>query len=125
MSFGERLKKIREKRGLSTRELAKIIGNISASYISDIENNRHEPSLKKLRMIARGLNVDMSYLLDLYQKSKDEEQIQNDPDKREIYSMIAREELTNEDIKDIKNFIDYIITKKSSRKPTNYAIAKL
>lgn len=66
MTLGEKLKELRNEKRYSLRELAKIIGNISASYISDIENDRYEPSLKKLKSIAKGLNVSTAYLLDIY-----------------------------------------------------------
>lgn len=69
MTLGERLKELRNEKGYSLRELAKIIGDISASYISDIENDRYEPSLKKLKSIAKGLNVPTAYLLDLYDQN--------------------------------------------------------
>lgn len=79
MTLGKRLKELRAEKNYSLRELAKIIGNISASYISDIENDRYEPSLKKLKSIAKGLNVPTAYLLDLYDQNGT-----NTPDKFKI-----------------------------------------
>lgn len=69
MTLGEKLKELRKEKGLSLRELAKQIGNISASYLSDIENDRYDPSLKKLKSIAQALNVPTAYLLDIYDQS--------------------------------------------------------
>jgi transcriptional regulator with XRE-family HTH domain len=43
MKFGDNLRLLRKKRGLTQNELSKILG-ISRSYYSDIENGRLLPS---------------------------------------------------------------------------------
>ncbi|WP_427340509.1 helix-turn-helix domain-containing protein [Caloranaerobacter sp. DY30410] len=59
---GKRIKKLRKERGLSLKELSKKT-DISISFLSDIENGRSNPSLERLKDIARGLNTTVSYLL--------------------------------------------------------------
>lgn len=61
MSIGENLKKIRKEKKLTQHKLAEEM-NISRSYLSDIENNRKNPSSKTLENLAEKLNVSMLYL---------------------------------------------------------------
>lgn len=116
MSFGSRIKKLREEKELSTRELAKIIskfGSISASYISNIENDTYEPSLKKLKLIAKGLQVPLSYLLDEYDKAKDIEEKEDN----EIHTIAAHldgEELSREEEEELKKYIDFILSRRNN-----------
>ncbi|MBS6501419.1 MAG: helix-turn-helix transcriptional regulator [Clostridium sp.] len=63
MSVGEKLKTFRKKKGLTLKELNKLTG-ISISFISDIENNRRNPSIDNLKIIAKALDVQVSQLLD-------------------------------------------------------------
>ena len=63
MEFGEYLKKLREKRGFSIRNLALAAG-VSNSYLSQIETGqRGIPSHRILRKLARPLKVDYEELL--------------------------------------------------------------
>lgn len=58
---------IREQRRLvklSQRQLAKATG-LSDTYLSQLERGLHEPSLRALRAIARGLNVSADQLIAL------------------------------------------------------------
>lgn len=54
--LGQKIKKLREARGLTQVELAVII-NLSPVYVGFIENGRRQPSLKTLERIARALKV--------------------------------------------------------------------
>ncbi|SHJ92886.1 helix-turn-helix domain-containing protein [Paramaledivibacter caminithermalis] len=59
---GKRIKELRKERGLSLKDLSKRI-DISISFLSDIENERSNPSLDRLKDIAKGLDTTVSYLL--------------------------------------------------------------
>jgi tetratricopeptide (TPR) repeat protein len=59
-SIGERLRRLRQDRGLSQRELAS--PGVSYAYISRIEAGARRPSVKALRQLARKLNVSPEYL---------------------------------------------------------------
>src|SRR4051812_37047705 len=61
---GDRLRKIRDKRGLSQRELARLC-NIGEAQIYRYENSKGEPSADYLARIARQLEVSTDYLLGL------------------------------------------------------------
>lgn len=59
--FAERLKKLRETKGLSTRALGEIIGTSNAS-ISRYETGQRIPDVQVAREIAKYFNVTIEYL---------------------------------------------------------------
>lgn len=61
MTIGDNIKKIRKEKKLTQQQLAKEMG-ISRSYLSDVENNRYNPSIKTLISLANKLGVTMPYL---------------------------------------------------------------
>jgi len=65
MTFGERLKQLRETAGLSQIRLANLIGT-SSSYISDLERGRrNNPTLPILSKMAPALGVTTDQLMNL------------------------------------------------------------
>ena len=60
--FGERIKAQRNELGQSLRALAKDV-DLTASFLSQIERNQADPSIKSLRRIADALGVPMLYFL--------------------------------------------------------------
>jgi transcriptional regulator with XRE-family HTH domain len=58
--IGEKLRKLRESKNLTTREVAEAIG-ITHSYVSRIENGK-APSLDKLKKLCDFYHVDVSFL---------------------------------------------------------------
>ena len=63
MPFKDMLKHLREERGLSQDELARLT-QLSKSTISMYENGNREPKFETLEVIADFFNVDMNTLLD-------------------------------------------------------------
>ena len=63
MSVGSKLRYVRGLRGLTLNDLHDITG-LSISYISDIENEKSQTSLKSLTKIAGALRVDPAFLLE-------------------------------------------------------------
>jgi transcriptional regulator with XRE-family HTH domain len=63
MNIGSRLKELRNIRGISLRNLAKKVG-VSASFISQVEQDKCQPSLETLRKISHALDVPASYILE-------------------------------------------------------------
>jgi transcriptional regulator with XRE-family HTH domain len=59
-SVGQRLRRLRQERGLSQRQLAS--PGVSYAYISRIEAGARRPSVKALRQLARKLQVSPEYL---------------------------------------------------------------
>lgn len=60
--LGDRIAKLRRRRGMSAVELSDASG-IHKSYISAIENGHANPTLKQLYAIARGLECALAILL--------------------------------------------------------------
>lgn len=64
MDFSEKVRSLRELRGMSTTELSKISG-LSQSFISDIENKRRmTPTTRTINKLAKALRVPPSYFLE-------------------------------------------------------------
>lgn len=62
MTFGEKLKELREQRGLFQKDLAEHIG-VSATTISYYESGRKKPQMDKLNLLAGYFGVTVDYLL--------------------------------------------------------------
>jgi transcriptional regulator with XRE-family HTH domain len=62
-SVGNKLRLIREERGLSQRELAQRAG-ISTNAVSLIERDENSPSVSTLQNLAAALNIKMSYFFE-------------------------------------------------------------
>lgn len=80
MSIGGKIKNLRKERKLTQVELAKK-SNISRSYLTDIENDRYNPSIETLKAIANSLEVTLSDILS--DKVKDDNSL-NYRDKKSI-----------------------------------------
>ena len=59
-TVGQRVRRLREERGLSQRELSE--PGVSYAYISRIEAGARRPSLRALRKLAATLDVTALYL---------------------------------------------------------------
>ncbi len=60
--FGKRLRQLRTKQGWSQEELAYRVG-MDVSYLSEIENGKKEPCLRKIKELAQGLGITVSRLM--------------------------------------------------------------
>lgn len=60
--LGSKIKQLREDLGITSQELAEY-ANVSQPYISQIENNRRQPSYNTLKAIAYALNTSLDYFL--------------------------------------------------------------
>jgi len=60
--LGERLKEIRQKKGLSQGDIARTLG-VHRSYISGIERGVRNPTVKNVEKIAAALGVNPYTLL--------------------------------------------------------------
>lgn len=61
-SVGERIKEVREKKGLTQEKLAEKTG-LSKGFISDVENGKTDISSDNLLKVADVLNANLDYLL--------------------------------------------------------------
>lgn len=60
-TLGERIKKQRLKLRLTQEQLGEV-SDVTSAYIGQIERNERTPSLKRLKKIAKQLNVSVEYL---------------------------------------------------------------
>jgi len=70
MSLGEKIKKCRNEKGFSLRDLASKV-DLSASFLSQIEQGKASPSIENLKKIANYLDVRVSYLIEDDEAKKD------------------------------------------------------
>jgi transcriptional regulator with XRE-family HTH domain len=68
MSVNEKLKLVRQAKGLTQENVAEKLG-ISASTYGDIERGDRDPKLSKLQKIADALEISLIELLDLTDKN--------------------------------------------------------
>lgn len=59
--LGERIRDLRKSHGIGVKSFAEIVG-VTPTYISQIERNITDPSLRVLRRIAKVLNVELTLL---------------------------------------------------------------
>lgn len=64
MQLGERLRELRERRGLSGRAAATYL-KVSNAHVSDLENGKAKPSLELLVRLAEYYHTSADYLLGL------------------------------------------------------------
>lgn len=62
-TLGAKLRNLREERGISQRELARLAG-VSANAISLIEREENSPSVSTLQSLAESLSVKMGYFFE-------------------------------------------------------------
>ncbi|MFN3782495.1 MAG: helix-turn-helix domain-containing protein [Spirosomataceae bacterium] len=67
--FGLRLKGLRQERGLTQEQLAKLCG-LHKNYIGMVERGERNPSLKNIEVIANAFDIPISKLMEFseYQK---------------------------------------------------------
>lgn len=70
MNLGEKIKKIRIEKKFSLRDLAAMV-DLSASFLSQIEQGKASPSIENLKKIANSLEVRVSYLIEDEDAPKD------------------------------------------------------
>lgn len=62
LSFGEKIRLLREERELNQTELGNAVG-MTQRKISYMENDRYEPGMDDIRALCRFFNVSADYLL--------------------------------------------------------------
>lgn len=61
--FGEKLRILRQRRGLSLRDLSSMLGYASHSYVTALEKNERKPSAEVVLKIADIFGVSADLLL--------------------------------------------------------------
>lgn len=98
--FNENLKTARERKGLSQKDIAEIIGVAKSTY-SLYESGNREPNVQTIKKIADILNVSADELLGI------------DDEPQTIAAHFDGDEYTEEELDKIKEYASFI---KASRK---------
>ena len=88
MIFGQKLRRLRIKRGLTQQQIAEKLGYVTNSYVSDVEKGAFIPSKEKLKKIAKALGVPFKELDDLLMESKLEQLGIKEPELLELFKDI-------------------------------------
>ena len=107
MDIAKRIKTIREKKGMSQKELITAVG-LGAPMYSRIETGKAEPSLTTLEKIAKALGVK---LVDFFDADDNLEDI-NSYDASLMEKVKTIEELNPEEKKMVFAFVDALVGKK-------------
>lgn len=84
MSFGEKIRQLRQKKGFSQENMADMLG-ISTTAYGDIERSKTELTIERTKEIAKALNISFLELLGL--------------DFREMNHSVEKANLENEKLK--------------------------
>ena len=76
MSFGENLKRIREKSNITQEQLAHAIGLKTKAAISKIEKNITDPNQSTITKLANALSVSPLEFFDFYWKEVEEKRLE-------------------------------------------------
>jgi len=125
MSVSINLKKLRTEKGLTQEELSKNL-NINRATYAHYETGRREPDIETLKLLAKYFNVSVDYLLgnsdDRTTLNPKEdtpyEKISKLVKENEIKTLAAHfdgEDITDDDVEDIKNFIEFVIQKRKKK----------
>ena len=102
MSFGERLKKARQDKGVSQSELGKLVG-VHYTQIGRYESKGVKPSGDVLTKIANTLGVTSDFLM----SGSSQEQAQDSLNDRELLSQFQRvEQLPNDKKAIVKELLE-------------------
>lgn len=107
MHVGKNIRKIREAKGLSQKEVAISVGMDQAQY-SRIENSKTDPSFSTVDKIAKALGVELSELFKADELFRDV----NSKDKTLMEKLRLVEILEDKEQKAFYNILDALVAKK-------------
>jgi transcriptional regulator with XRE-family HTH domain len=107
MNLGDTLRKVREAKGLSQKELAGLLDMPQPQY-SRIESSKTDPSFTTLERIAKALAISLSELFNAEEIFKDV----NTYDKTLMEKLKLIDDLDNTEKKSLYHIIDSLIAKK-------------
>ncbi len=111
MNFNARLKQLRQKHKLTQSELAEILG-LKPTAISNYESERNEPSIEKLIVLSQYFEVSCDYLLGVTDSYLPIGGEILDKDIVELFDLY--QQLSPENVAEIKNYARYLIYKQEN-----------
>jgi transcriptional regulator with XRE-family HTH domain len=117
MNIGEKIKKVREAKGFSQKQVAVML-DMDQSQYSKIENDKTDPTTSTLEKIAKTLGVDVPVLF----ASDDIFKNVNSADKTLMEKIRLIEQLDDKEKVSIYNIIDSLFAKKKMKDTLSSAI---
>jgi len=117
MNIGEKIKKVREAKGFSQKQVAVML-DMDQSQYSKIENGKTDPTTSTLEKIAKTLGVDVPVLFASDDIFKDV----NSADKTLMEKIRLIEQLDDKEKVSIYNIIDSLFAKKKMKDTLSSAI---
>jgi len=112
--FGEKLKLLREQKGLKQKELGDILNYVS-SAISNYETGRNEPSMSDLCKIADYFDVSIDYLAGREERNTEVYDMIKNQNMDDIIFWRIYKGLNEENKKILKKYAEFL--KKKCKKP--------
>lgn len=109
--LGKRIAELRNKMGLSQYELADRLG-FSRGKLANYEQGQRQPDYDTLQKIADFFDVTIDYLITGKERVKEEDNNSN-------LFFFDKDDLTEEDIEDIKRHIKYVKWQAKERKKSD------
>ncbi len=117
--LGERLKRLRKKKGYSLSELSELAG-VSKSYLSYLERNiQTNPSLQFLNKIAVTLETDLEFLLVGESEAEKTDLQVLDEEWRRLVQRAISEGLSKEDFIHFKEYMEFQKWQQGEKKTSN------
>ena len=107
MTLGERLKKLRENMDLEQKDVANMIG-VKNNTLSQYESDNRKPDYDTLQRLAKLYNVTIDYLVTGKESIKE--------NKNSNLFFFDKDDLTEQDIEDIKKHIEFVKWQAKQRK---------
>lgn len=117
MNIGSKIRKVREAKGFTQKQVALEIGMDPSQY-SKIEKGKTDPTTNTLEKIAKALHIELSELFASDEIFKDI----NSADKTIIEKVRLIEQLDEKERNSIYNIIDSLFTKKKLKDTLSNAI---
>lgn len=117
MNIGEKIRKVREAKGLSQKEISAMV-NMDQSQYSKIENDKTDPTTSTLEKIAKALGIDVSELFVSDKIFKDV----NSADKTIMEKLRLIELLDPKEQQSIYNIVDGLVSSKKLRDTLSSAL---
>jgi transcriptional regulator with XRE-family HTH domain len=102
--FTARLRKIRERRGLTQAELGRMAG-LSSAAISQLETGSRRPNFTTLVCLSRALETTPNALLGVV------DEVSGEPYLQQLLRKIER--LSSEEVTAVEGFVDYLDSKRN------------
>lgn len=106
--FGEKLRKVRERKGLTLKTVAQKAG-VSESLVSQIERNHVSPAIDTLLALADVLDINLEYLFEEYRKERPVKIIRHNERATIHEDEVVYEELSKPDYNDTISVESYVL----------------